>query len=134
MPPSTDPAVPTDSAPSYPPFRGAPGAAPPYGYPSPPAPGSYGVPMAPSNHGFAIASLVCSLLGVLFFPIIGSILGIVFGAIALPQIRASNGRQQGRGLARAGIIVGAVALVLWGCIFAAVIAVLNDPTIQQSIQ
>ena len=86
--------------------------------------------MAPSNNGFAIASLVCSLIGVLFFPIIASILGIVFGAVALRQIRDANGLMQGRGMALAGIIVGAVALVLWACIFGLVIVGLNAPNPQ----
>ncbi len=130
MSPNTDPTYPTSNVPNYPPPAGVPGA-PPYGYQYPPAPGYYNAPMAPANHGFAIASLVCSILGALFFPIIGSILGIVFGAVALRQIRASDGRFQGRGLAIAGIIVGAVALVLWACIIAGVIAVLNDPSFQQ---
>ncbi len=56
----------------------------------------------------AIASLVCAIVGV--FCGVGSILGIVLGVIALNQVKRSG--QAGRGLALAGIIVGAIMLVL----------------------
>ncbi len=48
--------------------------------------------------GFAIASLVTSFV---FFP-----LAIVFGHIALVEIKKSNGKLQGEGLAIAGLILG----------------------------
>jgi hypothetical protein len=57
----------------------------------------------------AIASLVCS-----FFPMfygIGSVLAIIFGFVARGQIKRSGGRQQGSGLALAGIIVGIIGLL-----------------------
>jgi hypothetical protein len=53
----------------------------------------------------AIASLVCSILGICG---IGAILGIVFGFVARGQIRRSNGMEKGDGLALAGIIIGFV--------------------------
>ena len=53
----------------------------------------------PGTNGFAIAGFVCS-----FFSIIGAILGIVFGLVALNQIRERG--QGGRGLAVAGIVIG----------------------------
>ncbi len=81
--------------------------------PPPTAPANNSPAKTSSNSGFAIASLVCSLVGVVFLPIIGGLLGIILGAAALTQIRISNPRVQGRGLALAGIIVGAVSVVLW---------------------
>jgi hypothetical protein len=65
----------------------------------------------------AIASLVCSVVGA-FLCGIGSIVGIVLGVIALNQIKQTG--QGGRGMALAGIIVGAVALVaglIWVVIY-----------------
>lgn len=60
----------------------------------------------PPWNGFAIASLVLSvaLWGV------GSILGVIFGHIALRQITRTG--EQGRGLAIAGLVVGYVGLLL----------------------
>ncbi len=43
---------------------------------------------------------------------VGSILAIVFGAVALGQIRASGGRDGGSGMAKAGIILGCVGIAL----------------------
>lgn len=59
-------------------------------------------PMAPSTNGMAIASLICAFV---FWP-----LAIIFGHIALGQIRQSNGMQTGRGLAIAGLVLGYIAL------------------------
>jgi hypothetical protein len=77
------------------------------------APANNSPVMTSSNSGLAIASLVCSLVGVVFLPIIGGLLGIILAAVALAQIRIANQRVQGRGLALAGIIVGVVSVVLW---------------------
>jgi hypothetical protein len=86
-----------------------------------PAPGNYGqgvygaVP-AQKYNGLAIASLICSCLGLFFLPMI---LGIVFGFVARSQIRQSNGRQRGDALAFAGIIVG----FCWAAFFVVTIIV-----------
>ena len=60
----------------------------------------------------AIASLVASLIGFIPFCFfgIGSIIGIVLGVVALNQIKSTH--EGGRGLAIAGIVVGAVSLLL----------------------
>ena len=55
-------------------------------------------------NGLAIASLVCGCVSLL--SAILAILAIIFGVIALNQIKASNGRQTGRGMAIAGIAIG----------------------------
>jgi hypothetical protein len=59
----------------------------------------------------AVASLVLGIVGWAFCGI-GSILAIVFGFVARGQIRSSQGRQGGQGLAQAGIILGFVGLAL----------------------
>lgn len=55
------------------------------------------------TNGFAIASLI---LGILWLYWVGSILALVFGYKAKRAIDRSNGAEEGRGLALAGIILG----------------------------
>ncbi|MFI9453045.1 DUF4190 domain-containing protein [Amycolatopsis sp. NPDC052450] len=63
----------------------------------------------PPDQGMAVASLVCSLIGlVLCFP---AILGIIFGHIALSK--AKRGEAGGQGMAQAGMIIGYVVTGLW---------------------
>lgn len=111
-------------APSYP-------GGPPAGYPSGAAyPGSAGYQpygnqpyLGPrSTNGLAVASLVCSCVGIILFAV-PCVLGIIFGFVARNQIRRSNNVQQGSGLALAGIIVGfvAIGLVILGAILIAVV-------------
>ena len=76
--------------------------------PPPPAFTAYtpyapGVVQATSTNGLAIASMV---LGILWIYWIGSILALVFGYVAKGQIERSAGRQGGRGMAIAGIVLG----------------------------
>jgi hypothetical protein len=59
-------------------------------------------------NGLAIASLISSFAGVLCC--IGSIAAIVMGTIALDQIKRN--RQDGYGLAVAGIVIGIATLVV----------------------
>jgi hypothetical protein len=95
----------------------APGAQP--NYPQQYAPG-----MGPTN-GLAIASLVVSIVGF-------GLIGVILGHIALSQINRSNGYEQGRGLALAGLIIGYIEIGL-GVIVAAfyiigVLFLINMPT------
>ncbi len=105
----------TEEPPSYPPPP--PGG---YGYPSPPA-GGYGYPPAPAGgygyppqpqsaatNGMAVASLVCSLFG--WLCIVGPLLGLIFGFVALNQINQTG--QRGRGMALAGIIIGGIIVAV----------------------
>ena len=75
--------------------------------PLPPFPPS-GAPQAPAQgtNGFAIAALVC---GLLFFVPLSAILAIVFGIVALAQLRRTH--QRGRGMAITGIVIGSLAMV-----------------------
>ncbi len=83
------------------------------GYEPPSAVLSSGAPMSPPapmpavTNGLAIASLV---LGILWVMWIASLLALIFGYVALGQIRESGGTQGGRGLAIAGIVLGWVGV------------------------
>jgi hypothetical protein len=69
-------------------------------------------PRAPKTNGMAVASLVLGLVGLpLCFLFVPSILAVVFGIVGLNQIK-NDPMQTGRGLAIAGLILGAVMLVL----------------------
>jgi hypothetical protein len=68
----------------------------------------YGAPSSGTN-GFAIASLILSIVSVATCGI-GSILAVVFGHIALGQIRQRG--QEGTGMARAGLILGYIGIAL----------------------
>jgi hypothetical protein len=84
----------------------------PYGAPPDSDAGYYGpggYPRPQDTNGFAIASLVCALVGIVVL-VIGPLLGIIFGAIGLKQIPRLG--QSGRGLAIAGVILGAIILLL----------------------
>lgn len=63
------------------------------------------------NHPLAIASFVCSLLGWLLLGI-GTILGIIFGAIALKKIKEDPTKFKGRGFALAGLIIGLAVMLI----------------------
>jgi hypothetical protein len=63
-------------------------------------------PVAATN-GLAVASLIS---GFFWLGWLGSFLAVIFGHIALSQIKASGGRQQGDGLAIAGLVLGYMGL------------------------
>ena len=78
--------------------------------------------MTPKN--MAIVSLVCGIVGIAggmlgsVIPFISyimplcSIAGIVFGALALKNVKAGNCEGNEKGLATAGLVLGIVALAL----------------------
>lgn len=79
--------------------------------PVPVAAAPYPPPLRVRTNGLAVAALVC---GLLFFTAVGAVLGIVFGHLALGQIKASRGWQRGSGMALAAIVLGwaAIAVIL----------------------
>jgi hypothetical protein len=90
-------------------------------------------PAGPPTNGMAIGSLIASILGLTFFPTIGSIIGLVLGYTARNQIRDSAGTMGGEGLAMAGIILGWIGVgltVIGVClVFAFVVLGLSIPGI-----
>jgi hypothetical protein len=68
--------------------------------------------------GAAIASLVLGIVGVTVFPLIPSVLALVFGSRARDEMRADPA-VSGEGLATAGVILGwiGVAISLIGLLF-----------------
>ena len=67
----------------------------------------------------AIASLI---LGIVWLFGVGSILAIVLGYSGLRQIRESGGRQGGRAIALAGVVVGIVGLASLAILIAFVVS------------
>ncbi|HWD09675.1 MAG TPA: DUF4190 domain-containing protein [Actinomycetota bacterium] len=104
----------TLAAPTYQP----PAYQPPAYYPPPPpyayaySPPSYGRPAAPTN-GLAVAALALGIIGIptctLF---VGPILALIFGAVGKARIKRTGGRQAGKGMAVAGLILGGAGIVL----------------------
>ena len=64
-------------------------------------------PQTTTTNGLAIAGFVVSIVGFFMF----NWLGVVFGIVALNQIKKSEGRQSGRGLAIAAIVIGSLFLL-----------------------
>jgi len=104
-----------------------------YPPPAPPPPGfapgqaPYGSQLGPwvqpvATSGLAIASLVLSIL---WIGGLGSILAVIFGIVALSQIRQSRGRQQGIGLATAGIVIGTIGVIGLAIFVSAAVIVSN---------
>lgn len=89
---------------------------PPPGAPAPPGPS----PMAPAGRsGFAVASMVLGLVG---FLAITAVLAVVFGHLALAELKRSGGWRRGKGMALAGTILG------WGFVLVFVLSVVVQAT------
>jgi Domain of unknown function (DUF4190) len=86
----------------------------------PPKPPPTGVPpQSAKTSGLAIASLICSIGNFLIIPL-GFIPGIICGHLAMKQL-AREPVLKGRGLAKAGLIIGYVGLVLFVVVVVAVL-------------
>lgn len=104
----------------YPP---APPQPPTYQQPMPPTyaapqPSYYPQNTGPKNDGMSIAALVCGISGLATLVLCGigivpAILGVIFGIIGKKKVETSGGTLQGRGMALAGAICGAVAIGLF---------------------
>lgn len=71
-----------------------------------------GIPPRPeSASGLAIASLVLSITGI-FCCSIPAIAGIVIGIVELGNIRKGRSSAKGQPMAKAGVVIGAAALVI----------------------
>ncbi|MFE9634440.1 DUF4190 domain-containing protein [Streptomyces sp. NPDC006463] len=129
--------TPTPMATPTPPL--APTAVPGYGYPGdagypgyPGYPGNAGYPLyaAPKNNGFGVTALVLGIISVVgcitsFLAIALGIGAVVFGALG--KGKATRGEADNGGMALAGIILGAIGIVLGALMLLAMFApVLGD--------
>jgi hypothetical protein len=90
------------------------------GLPAPPSALPYPqVAPMPRTNGLAVASMV---LGILCMYGIGSVLALVFGYQAKGQIERSGGRESGRGMAIAGIVLGWIGLALMAFFIVAIVS------------
>ena len=108
----------------YPPEQapGSPTTPPPPTF-TPYTPYASGVAQATSTNGLAIASMV---LGILWIYWIGSILALVFGYVAKGQIDRAAGRQTGRGMAIAGIVLGWIGVATLALVVVLALAFSDD--------
>lgn len=101
--------------PAEPPVAGMPYLAqPPYQqYPPPQQQYQYPYPYPPARptNGMAIAAMV---LGIVWVYWVGSILALIFGYVALNEIRRT--KQAGEGMAIAGIVLGWIGVGILGII------------------
>src|SRR5215218_1705083 len=65
-----------------------------------------------TSSGKATAALVLGILGLVFCPLICSVLALVFGYQGRNEIDASGGQITGRGNATAGIVLGWIGVVI----------------------
>ena len=70
------------------------------------------VQAGPGSSGKATAALVLGILGLVFCPLICSVLALVFGYQGRREIDASGGQMSGRGSATAGIVLGWIGVVI----------------------
>ncbi|HNI70660.1 MAG TPA: DUF4190 domain-containing protein [Marmoricola sp.] len=95
-------------------FPPPPGGNPPPPPPmQPPPPGSYGPPpVAPGNNQKALWALITGILGFICCCWPAGLAALVLGFIARKEIQTSGGTQGGGGMAIAGIVLGALSVVL----------------------
>ena len=81
---------------------------------------------SPSNatSNLAVISLVAGVLGLTFFPLLGSIVAVITGPMAKKEIIESGGELSGDGMATAGMVLGwiAIALMVLGLCIGAFVA------------
>lgn len=73
--------------------------------------GGYGG-RVPQSMGKATAAMVCGIIGILFCPIVLSVLAIVFGVQSRNEMDRNPGAYTNRGQAQAGFVLGIIGLCL----------------------
>ena len=88
----------------------------PYTYTYPyPAPGTgyyspwVAVP-APQLSGWALTSMICGIISMVVIQPITAILALIFGYMALREVKRSSGQVDGHGMAVAGIVMGYIGI------------------------
>ena len=77
------------------------------------------------TNGMAIAGMVMGILSLVTICCYGfpfNLLGIIFSAIGLSQIKKSNPRQKGKGMAIAGLICSILSFLIYAALLVVVIA------------
>ena len=125
--PQTAPPYPSPSPYQYPPQPG------PYPSGYPPPPPYYGPPPpAQPKNGLGIAALVLALIGLLGSPVpFANVVSIILGLVAivigiLGRGRAKRGTANNGGIAIAGIVLGALAVIVAGAFIALWATLWND--------
>jgi len=62
------------------------------------------------NNGMGTAALVMGILGLFLFPIVFSILAIIFGSVGIGRV--NRGEATNKGAATTGVVLGIIGLVL----------------------
>lgn len=87
-----------------------------YTPPPPPPPGAAapggGYAAAPKSNQKAVWALVLGILSVLCCSVVSGIPALVLGNMAKKEINQSGGAQTGAGMAKAGVILGIISIVL----------------------
>jgi len=79
---------------------------------APPPPGfDYGEGAPAVTAGKATGALACGIIGLLLCGVILGPVAIYLGTQAKKEIRSSNGRLKGEGMATAGIVMGVIAVI-----------------------
>ena len=84
---------------------------PPPAAPPPPPGFDYGEGAPAVTAGKATGALVCGIVGLLLCGVVLGPVAIYLGMQAKREIRSSDGRLKGEGLATAGIVMGIIALI-----------------------
>ncbi len=87
----------------------------------------YGIPERSRTEKAAVASLCCSIGGILLPP--AAVVGIVLGFVGRSRIRRSEELAKGLRLAVAGIIIGIAALGLWAIALVGVLSPKPSPSV-----
>lgn len=107
----------------------------PYIAPVAPAPVASSAPVIsgqPPSQGVAIGSMVCGILGFVgccFWPVAGplAIVAIVLGFVAMGKVKADPSSFGGKGMAKAGVILGFLGLLAVAAVFSFAIWILTMP-------
>jgi hypothetical protein len=75
----------------------------------------------PRTDGKAIASLICGILSLMCFTVFAGIPAVILGHLSKSEIRKSQGRLQGDGIALAGLITGYAGIAFGLLIIPAII-------------
>ncbi len=76
-------------------------------------------PSAPAQpagtNSLALVSLIAGILGLTFFPLLGSILAVITGPLAKKEIRQGGSVQTGEEMATVGMVLGWIGIALTIC-------------------